>query len=173
MDDIRKSAKMEISTFITIVALLILAFVLVMFDSKTLWGTKSSFEALGPSKCSDENPKSIEYYNTLTTYGKRERSAGVANELYDPEYALKQFKIYLACKKDKKVTDADEASYDQKIMSETKAVYVNAAEDVCKEIAKAVSGTKQEQKDLKDKYADIVDDYDEVFGGGSTSLKKC
>jgi hypothetical protein len=163
----KKNAKMAVSTLIAIIICLLLALVLIVPGVKMLTRTKASFDAFGISKCTDSEKarRPPEFLEVMQTFGQREREKGAPNELYSPEDAIKQFKIYLACLRDGMYTHEEIAQFDAEIKFLAKAAYVSFAEDICKIVT--TSEIKDEKKAQEKKHTALLDDYIKTFKGES------
>ncbi|MBN1544057.1 hypothetical protein JW898_01190 [Candidatus Woesearchaeota archaeon] len=157
--------KMTVMTLIALILGLILAAAIIIPGAKTLFRTKGSFDALGPSKCTDsDRTKPISEFNeTIRMYALRERRPGVPNELYSPEDAIRHFQLYLACKKEGAFPVSDITSTERAIINNAKAAYVSWGEDICRRYCSIAPSYRSERKDVDEEYAELVDLYYETF----------
>ena len=145
-----------------IVVLLLLFTLKILYDKIT--APSRMILAFGPGQCDDfgEDMRITQIKQNILMYGGRTRQDGTENELYSPNDAIRHFKTYLACK-EKGMYSADELTQnDQTITNSAKAVYVSAAEDMCRVVEQLPSG--DERRDRYEEYAGLSDDYYSTFG---------
>lgn len=154
---------MGVGTFVALVIILIIAIAIIIPGRKLLLGTHETFSALGPGLCTDVDQKrDVEDYKVkINLYAQREGENGIS--YYDPQAAIEQYRIYLACKDDENsmIKTEDVEKFEPEIKNDVKAALIHIAEDLCKEHSESVS--KEEQKSIENAYKDNQEIYYAIF----------